>query len=103
MTSEEKFKMLRSDIIRDSGALVRHHNPAYPEIVNAGSGIVNAGYINDFSPHLYNNGHVQRSAYVSDTETERSIGEVYIPMTTFGKETRKRNTDDNQILDASRL
>ena len=98
MTSEEKFKMLRSDIIRDSGALVRHHNPAYP-------GIVNAGYVNDFSHHLYNNGHVQRSAYVSDTETERSIGEVFIPMTTFGKEARKRSTTDdgNQILNASNL
>ena len=96
MTKEEKFKMMRSDIVRGSGALVRHHNPAY-------QGIVNTGFVNDFSPHMYNNGHVRKHINVSDTETERSIGEVFIPMTTFGKQTRKRNSAEDQILSVAKL
>ena len=52
--------------------------------------------------HQFNNGRAQPIFYMSDTETERSLGEVTIPMTTF-KATRKRLPSDNQILDASQL
>ena len=51
--------------------------------------------------HQFNNGHFQPIFHVSDTETERSIGEIIIPMTTF-RTTRQRISDD-QILDASQL
>ena len=55
------------------------------------------------SYHQFNNGHFQPIFYMSDTETERSLGEVTIPMTTFiSQATRKRIADD-QILDASQL
>ena len=52
--------------------------------------------------HQFNNGRAQPIFYMSDTETERSLGEVTIPMTAF-KATRKRLPSDNQILDASQL
>jgi hypothetical protein len=52
--------------------------------------------------HQFNNGRAQPIFYMSDTETERSLGEVTIPMTTF-KAPRKRIPSDNQILDASQL
>ena len=98
MTAEERFKMLQSDTkIHGTRALIRHHNPAY-------EGIVNAGFLHeDKAPqnsrkfqHMFSNGHTSKVEPISDTETERSMGEVVIPMTTFGKR--------NQIvLDASQL
>lgn len=118
MTKEEAFK-IKAEKFGGSGAIIRHHNPAY-------EGIVNAAFIQEqvqpaepqqpqvfqMYHHQFNNGRAQPIYYASDpddTETERSIGEVIIPMTTFGKSedigSRKRTKSANNslILDASKL
>lgn len=102
MTAEERFKMFQSGAkIQGTGALIRHHNPAY-------EGIANAGFLQDERvqlnhrqfQHMFNNGHARKIEPISDTETERSLGEVVIPMTTFGKSSSKIGP---LILNASQL
>ena len=74
--------------IQSFGGIIRHHNPAY-------DGIVNAGFVHHgsdspvlrFNQHQYNNGY--------------TIKEESISMTTFGKENIVRR--NGQILDAYNL
>ena len=74
--------------IQSFGGIIRHHNPAY-------DGIVNAGFVHHgsdspvlrFNQHQYNNGN--------------TIREESISMTTFGKENVVRR--NGQILDAYNL
>ena len=122
MTCEEAFK-IKSYKLRGSGAIIRHHNPAYEGIINS-SFVDEPDHSNVAPPpppvqdyscnvvakpslqvhqyHQFNNGHVQTC---SDTETERSIGEIIIPMTTFRTTSSRRGrvSDADQILDASQL
>ena len=90
MTKEEHFKMHYNEHnrIQSFGGIIRHHNPAY-------DGIVNAGFVHHgsdspvlrFNQHQYNNGN--------------TIREESISMTTFGKENVVRR--NGQILDAYNL
>lgn len=108
MTKEEAFK-IKADKFRGSGAIIRHHNPAYEGIVNSAF-VAEQPPISQMAHHQFSNGRAQPIHYTSDTDTERSIGEVIIPMTTLGMSkidedtgSRKRSSNGALILDASKL
>ena len=63
----------------------------------------NSSQVQKQSHHQFNNGHFQPIFYTSDTETERSLGEVTIPMATFKTQATRKRISDDQILDASQL
>ena len=63
MTREEAFQM-KSEKFQGSGAIIRHHNPAY-------EGIVNSAFVQEVQ-HQFSNGRTQPIYYLSDTETERN-------------------------------
>jgi hypothetical protein len=114
LSRDEQQKLYKSDrTIRGTGVIIRHHNPAYQ------AGVSNSGFVKEsaangnvggaglnFGSHLYNNGHAQFVVCESDTD-QRSLGEVFIPMETFGPAPNKKNIVVNpngtQILDVSKL
>jgi len=107
MTREEAFK-IKSYKLGGSGAIIRHHNPAFDGIIN--SAFIdepdcnkNSSQVHKESHHQFNNGHFQPIFHTSDTETERSLGEVTIPMATFKTQATRKRISDDQILDASQL
>ena len=112
ISKEEAFKIQASKLI-GSRAIIRHHNPAYEGIINSAfipdQSVKSKDHSHSFhsppnmmSYHQFNNGHLQPIYYLSDTETERSAGEIDIPLKTFGV-FKNETPKGNLILDASKL
>ena len=96
MTREEEFKCQQCDKFVGSSYIIRHHNPAY-------EGIVNSAFV-QHDPEQHPAAASSSSIFhVSDAETEKSVGEVFIPLTTFrsAAAAAEVNQTCQQILDAS--